>query len=367
MIKNIEIKNFRCFDSLKVFGFERVNLVSGKNNAGKTALLEAIFLNSAPRPDTIFLLRQIRREQASFSKALPERTWINFFFQQNKNNTILIESLLENDESKVVEISIDESLKNFLNDTYEEDDELKSEEREKVISLFSGSESLVSVIHLKTRTNSEEAFETQIVSSAKGLIARDIKVPDSKNVSFISSFFIMSNKSLTTEFDKARFNERDNEILKAFKGIDNSITGVESFFIGEPTIYLKRDGEIRLPLSLFGDAINRVATIIFKLVNSENGILLIDEMENGGIHHFNQVNFWNVLYKLANELNVQIFATTHSLEMTQAFIKAGVEYQNSTAHFELVRQAKTGKIIAIKRDLDTLNYGISHNEEVRGG
>ena len=74
MIKNIEIKNFRCFDKLKVLGFERVNLISGKNNAGKTALLEAIFLNSAPRPDSIFLLRQVRREQVSFSKTLPERT-----------------------------------------------------------------------------------------------------------------------------------------------------------------------------------------------------------------------------------------------------------------------------------------------------
>lgn len=365
MIKNIEIKNFRCFDNLKVSGFEKVNLISGKNNAGKTALLEAIFLNSAPRPDSIFLLRQVRREQASFSKALPERTWINFFFQQNKSDTILIESLLENNESKIVEISIDESLKNFLNDTYEEDEELESEERERVISLFSGSESSVSVIHLKTRTNNEEAFETQIVSSAKGLIARDIKFPDSKNVSFIPSFLRVSNRDLTSEFDKARLSERDDEVLQAFKSIDDSVTEVESFSIGEPTIYLKREGKSRLPLSLFGDAINRIADIILKLINNENSILLIDEIENG-IHHSNQVYFWNVLYKLANELNVQIFATTHSLEMTQAFIKAGLGHQNLAAHFELVKQAKTDRIVAIKRDLDTLDYGISHNEEVRG-
>ncbi|WP_448573154.1 AAA family ATPase [Trichothermofontia sp.] len=62
VLRSIEIQNFRCFDSLKASGFERLNLISGKNNIGKTALLEAIFLNSAPRPDTIFLLRQVRRE-----------------------------------------------------------------------------------------------------------------------------------------------------------------------------------------------------------------------------------------------------------------------------------------------------------------
>ena len=366
MIKNIEIKNFRCFDNLKVFGFERVNLISGKNNAGKTALLEAIFLNSAPRPDTIFLLRQIRREQASFSKALPERAWINFFFQQNKNDSIIIESILGNGDSKVVGISIDESLKSFLVNISQENEAQEGEVKEDITSLFSGSESSVSVIHLKTRISNEEAFETQIVSSAKGLIARDIKIPDSKNVSFIPSFLRVSNRDLTSEFDKARLSERDDEVLKAFKSIDNSITEVESFSIGEPTIYLKREGKSRLPLSMFGDAINRIADIILKLVNNENSILIIDEIENG-IHHSNLVYFWNVLYKLANDLNVQIFATTHSLEMTQAFTKAGIAHKNQAAHFELVRQAKTDKIVAIKRDLDTLDYGISHNEEVRGG
>ena len=368
MIKNIEIKNFRCFDNLKVFGFERVNLISGKNNAGKTALLEAIFLNSAPRPDTIFLLRQIRREQASFSKALPERTWINFFFEQNEDNRILIEAILENGDSKAVDISIEETLKSMLvQDSYQEDEDKNSEERSKSLVVFSATESSVSAINISTKLNNLLTAEIQIISSAKGIVAnRDLKASDGKNVSFIPSFSRVSNRDLTSEFDKARLSEKDDEVLKAFKSIDNSITGVESFSIGEPTIYLKRAGKSRLPLSLFGDAINRIADIILKLVNNENSILLIDEVENG-IHHSNQVYFWNVLYKLANDLNVQIFATTHSLEMTQAFIKAGLEHQNSAAHFELVRQAKTDKIVAIKRDLDTLDYGISHNEEVRGG
>ncbi len=62
MIKDVEINNFRCFSKLKVSGFEKVNLISGKNNAGKTALLEALFLNSSPRPDSIMFLRQIRSE-----------------------------------------------------------------------------------------------------------------------------------------------------------------------------------------------------------------------------------------------------------------------------------------------------------------
>lgn len=363
MFKDIKIRNFRCFDQLDVSSFGKINLISGKNNVGKTALLEALFLNSSPRPDAISLLRQVRREQTSFSRALPERTWNNFFFQQNKSNVILIEAVLENSTSKVIEIFVDESVKD-LEDIHEPDNE--DEERDKIINLFSGSESTVSVLHIKTRIDHGEVFETLMISSAKGLIGRDIKVPDTKNASFIPSFLRISGRDLTREFDKARLNERDHEVLEAFKTIDSSITDVESFSIGEPTVYLRREDKSRLPLSLFGDAINRIADIILKLVNNENSILLIDEIENG-IHHSNQVYFWNILYKLANELNVQIFATTHSLEMTQAFVKAGLNYGNLAAHFELTKQAKTGRIVAIRRDLDTLEYGISHNKEVRGG
>lgn len=363
MIKSISVKNFRCFENLEISGFEKINLISGKNNAGKTALMEALFLNSAPRPSTISLLRQIRRESPKFSRALPERTWNNFFFQQDKSKDLLIEAILENGTSKAVEICIDESVDSLLNENALGDD---GDDGEKIISLFSSIESVVSVMHLKTRINFGEVFETLLISSSKGLISRDIKVPDTKKVSFIPSFLRASSEDLTAEFEAALFNERDNQVLEAFQAIDPSIVKVESFSLGEPAIYLTRSGETRLPLSLFGDAINRIADIILKITNNKNSILLIDEIENG-IHHSNQFYFWNSLYKLANELNVQIFATTHSLEMTQAFIKAGLEHENVSAHFELAKSMKTKKIVAIRRDLETLNYGINHNREVRGG
>jgi AAA15 family ATPase/GTPase len=45
-IKNIEIKNFKCFKDFKANGFGRVNLIGGKNNVGKTAFMEALFVAS---------------------------------------------------------------------------------------------------------------------------------------------------------------------------------------------------------------------------------------------------------------------------------------------------------------------------------
>ncbi|MBU6343583.1 MAG: AAA family ATPase, partial [Bacteroidetes bacterium] len=42
MITQLHIRNFRLFGSLDIDGLKRVNLFAGKNNTGKTYLLEAI-------------------------------------------------------------------------------------------------------------------------------------------------------------------------------------------------------------------------------------------------------------------------------------------------------------------------------------
>ena len=44
-IKEIEIKNFKCFKDFKAKGFGRVNLIGGKNNVGKRAFMEACYVN----------------------------------------------------------------------------------------------------------------------------------------------------------------------------------------------------------------------------------------------------------------------------------------------------------------------------------
>ncbi len=360
MIKNIKIENFRCFENLKVAGFGRVNLISGRNNVGKTALLEAILLNSNPISSTIIFLRQLRKESFKFAVgSMPNRVWDNFYFQQNTNHEIVIESILVNSDSKAVEILVDQStFVSLAGDTWEDES-----------GEYMGTSTLedrMTSINLKMTVNGKEVLKTHIASGSKGLLPSDDNTNISKSALFVTSFSRISNRELTSEFGKAYLNGKYDNVLNGFKAIDNSITKVETIFIDEPRLYLSSNGRNRLPLSLFGDATNRVADITLKLVNNENSILLIDEIENG-IHHSSQIDFWDVIYKLATELNVQVFATTHSLEMTQAFVKAGLEHQNQAAHFELVRQAKTDKIVAIKRDLDTLDYGISHNEEVRGG
>jgi len=45
-LQHIQIKNFKCFDDFEADGFGRVNLIGGKNNVGKTAFMEACYINA---------------------------------------------------------------------------------------------------------------------------------------------------------------------------------------------------------------------------------------------------------------------------------------------------------------------------------
>ena len=334
MLKEIEIQNFRCFEQIKISGFERVNLIGGKNNAGKTALLEALFLNVAPEASSLAILRELRREPLKTIEAMPDRAWDNLFYALKKDRFIVIIGKNDNNNTDRVEIKL----------------EINSVKSSILIEFM--------------RDGDPFTWLSKKVSAIR-LISYDISTTG--EVPIIPSFIRISGRELTEAYDNARLDDKDSEVLKAFQILDPAIESVESFSIGEPTLYLRRKGEKRLPLSLFGDAMNRVADIILKLVNSEHKILLIDEIENG-IHYTNQREFWRMLFRLAVELDTQIFATTHSLEMLQAFADVGLELNKecSSAYFELARKLKTNQIIGIRRDLETLNYALEHQKGVRG-
>jgi AAA15 family ATPase/GTPase len=365
MIRDISIQNFRCFENTSISGFKNVNLITGKNNAGKTALLEALTLSSLPIPDTIPTLKSWRGESLKFDKYLPQRTWDSLFLNQDNSKNISIYINEDNNQSTQINIALDQ-------DPIQSFTEIDSSNNTSKIAgiyvdLLSNNESKTSVIKAEIIINSKENYEFSLIATNQGIIGKKFQISDTRNISFFGSFDNGFNANLAIAYDEARLNNREQEVLKGIQTIDPSIQIIESFNIGSPMLHLTRKDEERLPLSLFGDAIKRVTAIILSIINSNVSILFVDEVENG-IHYTNQANLWRMLFRLSKELNVQIFATTHSLEMLKAFTEVGLEseFSDLAAHFEMARSVKTGQIIGIKRDMETLEYSLSHDRGVRG-
>ena len=81
---------------------------------------------------------------------------------------------------------------------------------------------------------------------------------------------------------------------------------------------------VPVPLKRLGDGANRLLSIAISLANCKDGILLLDEVENG-IHYSIQPALWRMLFAAAAQANVQVVAATHSWDCIAGFAVAAVE------------------------------------------
>ena len=117
-----------------------------------------------------------------------------------------------------------------------------------------------------------------------------------------------------------------------------------------------------VPLRTFGEGVNRLFTLALAIVNAGSGILLIDEFENG-LHHSVQTDVWRMVFRLARQLDVQVFATTHSRDAVKAFQKAASE---SPEEGVLLRLARKGDdIVPTVANEEELAIATRHDIEVR--
>ncbi|TMD60544.1 MAG: ATP-binding protein, partial [Chloroflexi bacterium] len=142
-----------------------------------------------------------------------------------------------------------------------------------------------------------------------------------------------------------------------------SLVGDPSSAQGRIPIVKIRNIDEPLPLRSLGDGMLRIFGIALALVNAKDGILLIDEFENG-LHYTVQPDLWRLIVQVARRLNVQVFATTHSWDCVEAFQKAAQEdTQNEGMLIRL--ESKKGEIVATLFDERRLGIATREQIEVR--
>ena len=63
MYTSLHIKGFRCFRDLEIPKLARINLIGGKNNTGKTALLEAVRVGTAGPAEPVSVFNGLFRHR----------------------------------------------------------------------------------------------------------------------------------------------------------------------------------------------------------------------------------------------------------------------------------------------------------------
>jgi AAA15 family ATPase/GTPase len=363
MLQEIIIERFRCFDQFKVRPFSRINLIGGQNNVGKTSLLEALYLLSSGTVLAALALKQSRQEPGEMIKQMPLEAWHGLFYNQDISIPIRLQGHYQqlSTPGEIRELTL--SLENSVESLVALEKLERVENLDKLMDFLNASK--VSTL-LGTFKKGQETLNTSVVATPRGILnVGDREMPNSL---LISSGVRTKSAKLTQEFDLIRLQDREDLVLEILQILDPSLEKIESFNIGEPCLYLKSKNRPRLPLYLFGDAINRVMDIVLKIIHHQSREIFIDEVENG-LHYSAQRQFWQGIFKLCDRLDVQLFATTHSLEMIMAFTEAGLSLQaDQFAYFELARNPKTQRLVAVHRDLEGLRYTleVDQGKGVRG-
>jgi len=117
------------------------------------------------------------------------------------------------------------------------------------------------------------------------------------------------------------------------------------------------------PLKSLGDGTGRIFGLTLSLVAAQRGILLIDEIENG-IHYSVLVELWKFIAKVAKRLDVQVFATSHSLDCIKAFHE--VAHADTSVEGVLNRiESRKGVIRSVLFDEDKLDRFLDEGIELR--
>lgn len=357
MFKSFLIKNFRCFRNFTIEPLERVNLIAGMNNVGKTALLEAILIHAGSiNPEYLTLADNYRGIPLGVEQNFSER-WGWLFFNRHFDDLIELTSQNFDNEHSYLKIRLAESKISTI-ETSGKGVAYPSESPSESIGFR---ELILEFRNAQGKTSKSRAF---IASNGKITIERE------ELMLFLKGYIISSHSNRLNKYDLdnfsmlARINRIEKEIFPTMKILEPRLTRLAILLSGGESI-IHADvgiGEL-VPLPLLGDGMGRLLSILLAIPNVPGGIILIDEIENG-LHHSVMVKIWKAIAQAARQSDVQVFATTHSWECIRAAHEAFTA--SETYDFRLHRLDRIDdKILPVTYDQETLATALKSELEVR--
>lgn len=364
MIEKVKIIGFRGFEELEVGGMNRITIVSGENDIGKTSFLEALFFVYDRLNGTPFLkMNRVRGDIRNISIA---NTWESAFYAMDTSRPIEI-SIIRDGKLHLLKYEADAfySIINEIEKNNNIDKPVGIQElsniapyalkmtfesgayREEGAYVFvSGNEVTQNIVPIKCMSNKEEVPPIRF-----------------ENMFFLSNFEKEDNL-LVDLFSRVEIKGATDELLKALNIIDKDIKDISVLSRdGIVQLYVTKNG-IKLPFRYCGDGIVKTANVVMRLIADENCILLIDELENG-IHYSVQKKLWESILFAANKYNCQVVVTTHSYECLEAAC-AGIEERGMENEMSYIRlERKKGKIAPEVYTFDDLKGALLEDLEVR--
>lgn len=305
---NLEIHNLRSIKDLKIEGLGQFNLFVGENNCGKSTVLEAMYMACAVPQLPLFAMnsgRGVRTTQNEDFLTL---------FHNFKIKEPLAVCFSDNNKYRKVStfaIKTDRMPQVIMNGMPQEISQIRQFDIKVESNVLESSYT----IHYDQKNVTPE----RIILSDEELenLTNDKSV---KSVQFITAHWVNYN---TVEYvNNLVVNKQKSSLIENLQKIDSSIRDIQ---IGNNNnIYLDTGLPKLMPIHFAGLGVQKFVCIASIVSSLKDGVLLIDEFENG-LHYKTMDVLWNAVVSLCKERNVQLFVTTHSYECIESFITAAPE------------------------------------------
>lgn len=359
LLDSLEIKGYRCFEHLTIEKLGRVNLIVGKNNVGKTALLEALWIyanhdDSEILHKIVFDRNEITDERVSSTESSRE---YNFAVRNLFSNRPAVPARNHNRKDSLYFIISESGVVNdyFINDALiPSEDKIQSRLEEAFFNAAGSKTTFIRYYYDSQFGMPQASYLPRINRNIKNL--------------FINATGL-DNQRLVEFWDIITLTPAEDDVIAALNLLPHKKLNRINF-IGYPKGAKNRvpvvqvdNGKEPLPLKSFGEGMTRLLGISLALVQCQNGMLFIDEIESG-LHYSVLLDVWRLIFKTARDLNVQVFATTHSSDCVKAFQRAAEEDKDDEGM--LIRLARKGdKIKAILFNEEELETVVENDIEVR--
>lgn len=363
-LDSLSITGFRGIDQLEIPRLGHVALLAGRNGVGKTTVLEALRVYAARGGSAIL------REMLSLREELTELRYGNedpvyapavdrLFHQNGAGGTAIAIGQIDGD---VPTLTI-EDVRNL------------SEVPDEVASRF-GADDFKALRVVFAHTTSFYSWPG-VFASPRGRWGRITQTSDQEETPSRCELLgpgLLGSSRLARLWDKVALTDAEGLALDALRlvfgdrieraaVIGEDVPGSRGYGSHRRVVVKLSDHDHPVPLRSLGDGATRMFGVALALANCRDGILLIDEVENG-IHYTLQSKFWNVVFRTAHAHNTQVVATTHSKDCINGFAAAALACPDVDGN--LVRLGRrNGKLRAVEYSTEELKTAAEQNIEVR--
>lgn len=368
LLPSLRVVNYRGFRDLHVSRLGRVNLLVGRNNIGKTSLLEAIWLYARRGASPVIREILARRDESQLPIASdaggaiePERSLRYLFFSRPQQIVPGISIHIgAGDSSQSFSLTLQayrlEEDGAFSRRVIVPPEQYDLEEGARLGVVIQLGEQIL------PPRDARQIFRRGTISPIVSGENAAIMVPaDGPNRAQIAAWR-----------DRSIIEGKKQHVLRALRLITPEVEDIDlvsGIALDPQTQEPERIPVVKLQgvdefitLRSLGDGMTRLFTLALALVNAQDGVLLVDEIESG-LHYSIQPEMWRLIIEIAAEINVQVFAATHSKDCIDAFSKVINEHPEEGVLIRLGR--KGSEIIATSFDEEELETATDQDIEVR--